>query len=153
MPFDTVPDVVRRRMARIRKADSRPEMAVRRIAHRLGYRFRLHRRDLPGTPDLVFPRFRRIVFVHGCFWHQHECRLGKKQPATRREYWSPKLGRNVARDSANREALEAMGWRVLTLWECEIADEARTQQELQAFMEPPLLSAAMTGEPDRPETA
>lgn len=153
MPFDAVPDVIRRRMARIRKADSRPEMAVRRLAHRLGYRFRLHRRDLPGTPDLVFPRFRRIVFVHGCFWHQHDCRLGKKQPVTRREYWAPKLARNVARDSASRTALEAMGWRVLTLWECEIADEAATQEKLRAFMEPPPFSAAVAGEPNGSGTA
>ena len=107
-------------MARIRAADTRPEMVVRRIVHALGYRFRLHRRDLPGTPDLVLPKHRAVVFVHGCFWHQHACRRGRKSPASNRAYWGPKLARNVERDATARMALERMGWRVLTVWECEV---------------------------------
>src|SRR5262249_10070301 len=91
---------VRRRMARIRKTDTQPELIVRKLASKFGYRYRLHRRDLPGTPDLVFPARRKVIFVHGCFWHQHKCPLGNKQPRTRREYWVPKLARNVARGTA-----------------------------------------------------
>ncbi|HEY1753114.1 MAG TPA: very short patch repair endonuclease [Caulobacteraceae bacterium] len=106
-------------MARIRSTDTAPEMCVRRAFHARGYRFRLHRRDLPGRPDLVFPRLRLVVFVHGCFWHQHVgCRIAS-DPKTRREYWVPKLARNVARDQANAAKLSEMGWRTATIWECE----------------------------------
>ena len=106
-------------MARVKAANTGPELAVRRVVHGLGYRFRLHRRDLPGTPDLVLPKHRAVVFVHGCFWHQHDCRRGRP-PATNEEYWGPKLKRNVERDASARMALRRMGWRVLTIWECEI---------------------------------
>jgi len=108
-------------MRRIRKRDTSPELTVRRIAHSLGYRFRLHRRDLPGTPDLVFPRLRKAILVHGCFWHQHEgCRLAR-QPKSRLEYWLPKLKRNQERDQIAAEELAALGWRSLVVWECETA--------------------------------
>ena len=107
-------------MARVRATNTRPEIAVRRLVHGLGYRFRLHRRDLPGTPDLVLPRYRAVVFVHGCFWHQHTCRRGRRRPSSNQAYWGPKLARNVARDASAKRALEAMGWRVLTIWECEV---------------------------------
>ena len=107
-------------MARVRAANTGPEIAVRKVVHRLGYRFRLHRRDLPGTPDLVLPKYRAVVFIHGCFWHQHTCPRGRKQPGSNQEYWGRKLSRNVDRDAEARGALEAMGWRVLTIWECEI---------------------------------
>lgn len=109
-------------MARVRAVNTGPEVVVRRLVHRLGYRFRLHRRDLPGTPDIVLPRYRAVVFVHGCFWHQHDCRHGRRQPATNQAYWLPKLARNVKRDAAARNALEELGWRVLTIWECQIGD-------------------------------
>src|ERR1700674_2516424 len=101
MAFKNVSSVVQRRMSRIRKTDTKPELTVRRLAYRLGYRYRLHRRDLPGTPDVVFPSLKKVVLVHGCFWHQHDCLLGKKQPAKRREYWLPKLARNQQRDVLN----------------------------------------------------
>ena len=107
-------------MARVKSANTGPEIAIRRVVHGLGYRFRLHRRDLPGTPDLVLPKYRAVLFIHGCFWHQHSCRRGRKQPASNQEYWRPKLSRNVERDADARSTLEAMGWRVLTVWECEI---------------------------------
>ena len=106
-------------MRRIGKADTVPELEVRRIVHRLGYRFRLHRRDLPGTPDLVFPRLRSVIFVHGCFWHQHDCRRGAKQPSTNTAYWLPKLTRNIERDRLVRQKLEDDGWKVLVIWECQ----------------------------------
>ena len=108
-------------MARVRAANTSPEIVVRRLVHRLGYRFRLHRRDLPGTPDLVLPKHRAVIFVHGCFWHQHDCRRGRRQPASNQAYWGPKLARNVERDASARSDLQRMGWRVLTIWECKIA--------------------------------
>jgi DNA mismatch endonuclease, patch repair protein len=106
-------------MRRIRKKNTKPELVVRRLAHGLGYRYRLHRPDLPGTPDLVFPRLRKIVFVNGCFWHQHDCRLGSKQPSLNQSYWLPKLRRNVERDRWARARLVETGWDVLVVWECQ----------------------------------
>lgn len=107
---------------------------MRRTAHRLGYRFRLHRHDLPGTPDLVFPRLRKIIFVHGCFWHQHDCRLGSKQPSTNAEYWLPKLARNVERDRRARENLAGAGWSVLVIWECETKVPDRLEALVKEFL-------------------
>jgi DNA mismatch endonuclease (patch repair protein) len=109
-------------MSRIRGRDTGPEVTVRRLAHHLGYRFRLHRRDLPGTPDLVFPRQKKVVLVHGCFWHHHrdpECR-NAVLPKTRQEWWRTKLSANVARDDRNMERLLEEGWEVLVVWECEV---------------------------------
>ena len=106
-------------MRRIQSKNTAPELALRSLVYSLGYRFRLHRKDLPGKPDLVFPGRRKVIFLHGCFWHQHkECREGR-MPGTRREYWAPKLARNVERDSASQMALESLGWSVYTVWECE----------------------------------
>ena len=111
-------------MRRIRKTDTRPELAVRRAAHRLGYRFRLHRPDLPGTPDLVFPRLRKVILVHGCFWHQHPgCRFAR-QPKSRLDYWLPKLERNRTRDAEAQAALRKLGWDVLVVWECQVGADA-----------------------------
>jgi len=135
MPFANVTAVVRRRMTRIRKSDTNPELAVRHVAHRLGYRYRLHRRDLPGTPDMVFPSLKKIVLVHGCFWHQHDCPMGKKQPAKRREYWIPKLARNQQRDVRNEAALRDLGFDVLVVWECEIRDGYALERRLASFLE------------------
>jgi DNA mismatch endonuclease (patch repair protein) len=122
-------------MRRIRKRDTTPEKAVRRVAHSLGYRFRLHRRDLPGTPDLVFPRLRKLILVHGCFWHQHEgCRLAR-QPKTRLDYWLPKLQGNVARDALSRHKLEQLGWQCMVVWECQTSDECRLRHLVSDFLE------------------
>lgn len=113
-------------MAQVRARDTAPEMTVRRLAHALGYRFRLHRRDLPGKPDLVFPRWRLAMFVHGCFWHSHQdarCADARK-PKSNRDYWLPKLEGNRARDARNAAALERLGWRVAVVWECESRDRA-----------------------------
>jgi DNA mismatch endonuclease (patch repair protein) len=124
----------RRLMQSIRKADTRPEMTVRRIVFRLGYRYRLHDKRLPGTPDLVFAGRRQVVFVHGCWWHRHSCRLGTKEPKSNTEYWVPKLARNVARDAAQLLALQEMGWEVLVIWECETSNEAAVAGRLAAFL-------------------
>ena len=123
-------------MRRIRKIDTTPERVVRRLVHGLGFRFRLHRRDLPGTPDLVLPRLRSAILVHGCFWHQHAgCRLARL-PKSRPEYWLPKLKRNQERDVAARSELQAKGWEILVVWECETEDAAGLRQRLAAFLRP-----------------
>jgi len=124
-----------RTMAAVRSKDTRPEMLVRRLTHRLGYRFRLHRRDLPGHPDLVFPRRRAVVFVHGCWWHGHSCSRGARTPKTNLDYWTAKIARNMQRDRASSEALLADGWHVLVLWECEIKDEDALAGRLRSFFD------------------
>jgi DNA mismatch endonuclease, patch repair protein len=114
-----------RNMAAIRSRNTRPEVRVRRALHALGFRFRLHRKDLPGRPDIVLPKFQTAIFVHGCFWHCHHCKYGSVIPATRAEFWAAKRGGNMARDRRNAAALRELGWRVVVLWECEVrSDEA-----------------------------
>lgn len=120
-------------MSRIGSKNTAPELVVRRMLHAMGYRFRLHRRDLQGTPDIVLPGRAKTIFVHGCFWHAHGCRLGRP-PKSRPEFWEPKLARNRARDTQNVSALEAAGWGVLTLWQCEIKDRAALAERLRAFL-------------------
>jgi DNA mismatch endonuclease (patch repair protein) len=119
--------------------NTRPELRVRKLAHRLGYRYRLHVRSLPGCPDLVFPSRYKVIFVHGCFWHQHDdqsCRNGQK-PKSNEEYWHPKLQRNVERDREQIAQLNEMGWEVLVIWECETTDEKKISEELKHFLGPP----------------
>ena len=120
-------------MRRIRSKNMKPEMIVRKLAHKLGYRCRLHRKDLPGKPDLVFAGRRKVIFVHGCFWHLHTCRDGRV-PGSRQDYWGPKLRRNVARDADNQEQLQAQGWQVLTIWECETKDLDHLRAKLKEFL-------------------
>lgn len=107
-------------MSRIRSSDTRPEMIVRSALHALGFRYRLHRTDLPGTPDLVFPSRKKVLFVHGCFWHGHRCRMGQAAPKTNVEFWADKIRKNVARDRRNVNALRRQGWGVAIVWECEL---------------------------------
>jgi DNA mismatch endonuclease (patch repair protein) len=123
-------------MRSIRKKDTKAELTVRRTVHALGYRFRLHRHGLPGSPDLVLPRHRKVIFVHGCFWHQHPGCRKATVPRVRISYWGPKLERNVARDSRALADLHALGWRALVLWECELRDEKALRSRLQAFIRP-----------------
>jgi DNA mismatch endonuclease, patch repair protein len=125
------------RMRLIRKINTKPEMIVRRLVHRMGFRFRLHRRDLPGTPDLVFPRLRKVIFVHGCFWHQHDCRLGAKQPTANRAYWLPKLARNVERDHQACRQLAGAGWGVLIIWECQTRAPHNLPALIRRLLKPP----------------
>lgn len=122
-----------RLMARVRGKDTRPELVVRSVAHRLGYRFRLHRRELPGTPDLVLTRHRAAVFVNGCFWHGHDCKRGAL-PRTNEEFWSKKIKGNAARDAVVHDQLVAAGWRVLTIWECETHDTDSIAEKLREFL-------------------
>ncbi len=107
------------RMRRIRKTDTQPEMIVRRMVHAMGYRYRLHQSKLPGNPDIVLPRHRKVIFVHGCFWHRHDCPDGRKLPRSKLEYWGPKLERNRHRDEINSARLRELGWDVLVVWECQ----------------------------------
>jgi len=128
-----LPDVVdaatrSRMMAGIRGKDTRPEMILRRGLHARGFRFRLHDRRLPGSPDLVFPGRRAVIFVHGCFWHGHDCHLFRL-PATRQEFWRAKIEGNAARDAATEDALVRAGWRVLTIWECALKGRERLPVE------------------------
>jgi DNA mismatch endonuclease (patch repair protein) len=136
MPFENVPEVVRHRMSRIRKTGSTAEVRVRQIAHRLGYRFRINRRDLPGTPDIVFPSRRKVIFVHGCFWHQHAGCRHANVPRTRQDYWLPKLARTRLRDLESLGALASSGWEALVIWECEISNGVRVSNQLLDFLGP-----------------
>jgi DNA mismatch endonuclease (patch repair protein) len=124
----------RRIMRSIKSRNTAPELFVRRMAHGMGYRFRLHRKDLPGTPDLVFPRMRKAIFVHGCFWHSHDCGQGARVPMQNRSYWKKKLARNEERDEAARKALTALGWKVSVLWECELRNQKRIERKLRTFL-------------------
>lgn len=124
-------------MSAIRGRDTRPEMVVRRLVHGMGFRYRLHVRSLPGKPDLVLPSRRKVIFVHGCFWHMHECRWGAVRPATNAEFWSSKRAGNVERDSRAAAALEAEGWQVLTVWECTIREPEKLREALLQFLRSP----------------
>jgi len=120
-------------MSRIRSKDTIPELIVRRLVHRAGYRYRLNVHGLEGRPDLVFPGMRKVIFVHGCFWHRHSCANGRVVPGTRTEFWKSKFERNVARDTEARRQLRQEGWKVLVIWECETG--ARSLQHLQSRLE------------------
>lgn len=124
------------RMARVRGRHTKPEMIVRRLVHGMGFRYRLHRRDLPGTPDLVFPGRRRVLLVHGCFWHRHPdaaCKLARL-PKSRLDFWLPKLDANRVRDLANEAALTALGWRTLIVWECELRHKEQIENRIRGFL-------------------
>ncbi|KAB2912694.1 MAG: DNA mismatch endonuclease Vsr [Hyphomicrobiaceae bacterium] len=124
-------------MALIKKKDSRPEVAVRRLLHALGYRFRLHVAGLPGTPDIVLPGRGKIVMVHGCFWHRHDCRDGQKLPRSKPDYWGPKLARNAERDRRHLQELALQGWDVVVVWECELGDVEGLASTLKEFLDHP----------------
>jgi DNA mismatch endonuclease, patch repair protein len=123
-------------MGRIGPKDTTPELVVRRLLHRLGYRFRLHRGDLPGTPDIVFQGRRKVIFVHGCFWHRHSGCKAASTPKTRVDFWLRKFRENVARDAKSTAALEAEGWDVAIVWSCEIRDVAALAMKLSSFLGP-----------------
>ena len=136
-------------MRRVKGKDTTPEMTVRRALTRLGARYRLHRKDLPGSPDIVLPGRRLALFVHGCFWHGHDCARGARVPKQNRDYWVGKVARNRARDAASREALAALGWRVETIWECDLKDAAALDQRLRRLLQDPSpLAGEGVGEAD-----
>ena len=127
------PEVRSRIMASVSTKDTCAEMGVRRIVHRLGYRYALHRKDLPGRPDLVFPSRRKIIFVHGCFWHGHRCRAGRL-PKSRQDYWKPKIEANRQRDRKQRRELTRNGWEVMVVWQCQLRRPASLSERLDAFL-------------------
>lgn len=123
-------------MSRVRGRDTKPELLVRRIAHGLGYRFRLHRRDLPGVPDIVFPSRRKVIFVHGCFWHRHPdpaCKLAR-MPKSRLDFWVTKLENNKKRDEKNMARLHVLGWEALVVWECQISNQDELRIRIREFL-------------------
>ena len=122
-------------MSRIRNKDTRPEILVRSIVHRLGYRYALHRKDLPGHPDMVLTRHRKIIFIHGCFWHMHKCRYGKVTPATNTKFWQTKREGNVIRDKRNLGKLRKDGWKVLVIWECQTRNSEKLISKLKKFLD------------------
>ena len=126
------PEVRSRMMSGIRGKDTQPELVVRSLVHRLGLRFRLHARALPGRPDLVLRKHRTVIFVHGCFWHRHTCGLAAV-PKTRSEFWAAKFEENVRRDARSKATLEALGWRVVEVWECEVRDPGSLTKRIRTL--------------------
>jgi DNA mismatch endonuclease (patch repair protein) len=120
-------------MSLVRGKDTKPELIVRKLLHRLGYRFRLHRRDLPGKPDIVLPRYKTAIFVHGCFWHGHNCKGGAR-PSSNVEFWNDKLAKNIVRDQVNVNKLKLLGWRCIIVWQCETRNEEALEKKLKAAL-------------------
>ena len=112
-----------RNMSAIKSKNTKPEIKVRKVLHSMGYRFRLHRKDLPGSPDIVLPKYKTVIFVHGCFWHRHENCKYASTPKTRQEFWEAKFRENINRDKLNQENLSSKGWKIIVVWECEIKDK------------------------------
>ena len=133
---DTISEAKRSwNMSRIKGKDTNPELVVRSTLHKMGYRFRLHRKDLPGKPDIVLPKYKTVIFVHGCFWHQHKgCKFSYK-PKTRKKFWEEKLNRNVERDGEAIAKLATLGWTVLVVWECETKDLETLERMLRGFLD------------------
>lgn len=135
--IDTLSPTARsERMSRVRSKDTSPEMTVRRLLHAMGYRYRLHCRDLPGRPDIVFRKRRKAIFVHGCFWHRHDdpsCKLARL-PKSRLDFWAPKLESNRERDRKNLQKLRDEGWKVLVIWECQLTNHAKLKASLESFV-------------------
>lgn len=123
------------RMALVRAKDTKPELLVRSLVHGMGYRYRLHRRDLPGTPDLVFPGRGKAIFIHGCFWHRHARCVLARLPKSRGEFWLPKLTANAERDARSVRALRRLGWSVMTIWECQLGDTAKLANRIRRFLD------------------
>ena len=121
-------------MSRIRSANTKPELVVRSLLHCLGYRFRLHRKDLPGKPDIVLPKYHTVIFVHGCFWHRHNSCKYAYTPKSRRRFWTEKFGHNVARDRRAQRNLRRLGWKVMLVWECETVNQDRLRMRLDSHL-------------------
>jgi len=121
-------------MASIRGKNTKPEIIVRSLLHQIGYRFRLHRRDLPGCPDIVLPKYKKVIFVHGCFWHGHKNCQRSKRPTSNKIFWDEKLSKNIERDKKNQENIRNIGWNFLVLWQCEIKDKDSLLNKLRKFL-------------------
>ena len=126
-------------MSSVKNKNTAAEIKVRSLLHSMGYRYRLHRKDLPGTPDIVLPSYRKVIFVHGCFWHGHNCPKGKR-PETRKEFWAQKLDRNIERDNVSQQELKDLGWEQLVVWECETKDKnvEALRNKLSDFLSKPM---------------
>lgn len=132
---DLVPASIRSRiMSSVKQRHTKPELLVRSLLHRLGYRFRLHQKDLPGSPDIVLPKYRTAIFVHGCFWHQHENCGKSRRPSSNQEYWNKKLDENISRDKRKEDELSQLGWRVAVVWQCETSDVAVLSEKLKNLL-------------------
>jgi DNA mismatch endonuclease, patch repair protein len=128
------PEERSRIMALVRSKNTKPEMVVRRLVYRLGYRHRLHRHDLPGTPDLVFPSHHAVIFISGCFWHRHKCPNGQRLPKSRKKWWREKLESNRKRDHTQQRKLRRMGWRVMVIWECQLKKPNIVERRIKRFL-------------------
>ena len=122
-------------MRAVKSRDTAPEMTVRRLVYSMGYRYRLHRKDLPGKPDLAFKSRRKVIFIHGCFWHGHDCKRGARVPKNNREYWETKIARNRERDRQHDEDLKREGWRVFVVWECQISEPEAVAERIKSFLD------------------
>jgi len=122
-------------MSRVSGKNTQPEIVVRSLLHNMGYRFRLHRKDLPGKPDITLPKYKKIIFIHGCFWHGHTGCPRSKRPATNQKFWREKLDKNIERDKVTVNALRQLGWDVLTVWSCEVKDTNKLKSKLISFLE------------------
>lgn len=129
------PEQRSRNMAQIKSKNTKPEKLVRSLLHRMGYRFRLQVKSLPGNPDIVLPKYKTVILVHGCFWHGHDCRVGQRVPKSNVEYWTGKIAKNKARDKKNKEALAQMGWRIFVIWECMTKKQDELKQTVEAICE------------------
>ena len=121
-------------MAQIRSKNTSPELRVRSLVHKLGYRFRLHSKVLPGKPDLVFKKYKTVLFVNGCFWHRHDCKNGQQIPKTNSAFWKDKFTKNQKRDLSNYSTLKTRGWTVAIMWECEIHDQIKLEKSIQSIL-------------------
>ncbi|MBN2109168.1 MAG: DNA mismatch endonuclease Vsr [Deltaproteobacteria bacterium] len=121
-------------MRQVHGEDTKPELVIRSLAHRLGYRFRLHVKNLPGKPDLVFPSRKKVIFVHGCFWHGHKCHRGNRMPKTNVDYWKNKIKRNIDRYIKQKKDLKKLGWESLVIWECQIRNTGELQSKISSFL-------------------
>jgi DNA mismatch endonuclease (patch repair protein) len=119
----------------VKSKNTQPEMLVRQLVYSLGYRYRLHRKDIHGCPDLVFPASQKAVFIHGCYWHRHKCQSGRSTPETKKTYWQEKFIRTIERDKANCKALKKLGWQILVIWECQLKDLPKLKTKLTAFLQ------------------
>ena len=143
-PLEDVDPLRQRIMSAVRDRDTKPEMAVRQLLHSMGFRYRLHRRDLPGRPDIVFAGRRKVVFVHGCFWHRHDGCTKATQPKTRADFWAQKFERNKERDREVEERLRKAGWSSLVVWECETRSPEKLATKLRRFLDaPPKMSVSL----------
>jgi DNA mismatch endonuclease (patch repair protein) len=134
MPDDLTPEQRSYCMSQNKGKDTSPEISIRILIHSLGYRYRLHRRDLPGCPDMIFPGQKKVIFVNGCYWHRHNCKKGRSMPETRQNFWQLKFKRTVERDKRNLRKLRSVGWKILIVWECQTRDPKKLTPRLQTFL-------------------